>query len=66
MSAIKSAAKVEKVTFVCNTCGSEDVVVDAWAYWEKKNQRWRLATTYDHSHCNNCDDERSIKSIPLR
>jgi hypothetical protein len=61
MSASKSKGKSEKAVFVCDTCGSEDVVVDAWAYWEKKNRRWRLANTYDASHRNNCDEERSIK-----
>lgn len=60
-----STATEKQVVFVCNTCGSEDVVVDAWAAWDKEYQKWELANTFDASHCNSCDRERSIRAIPI-
>jgi hypothetical protein len=47
---------------VCNTCGSEEVLVDAWAAWDKGNQRWELSSTFDAAFCTACDGECTVVS----
>ena len=49
--------RVEKV---CETCGSDRVVVDAYAEWDVDAQRWELAETYGYSFCKECDGETTI------
>lgn len=49
---------METKKFVCTTCGSEDVRLDAWASFNGKD--WELAETFDHAHCVDCDGETSI------
>lgn len=44
---------------VCATCGSSDVLKDAYAVWDNASQQWELNSTYDDTTCNNC--ERSCK-----
>jgi len=39
----------------CKTCGSEDVVRDAWASWDVDLQKWILADIFDHAFCNACE-----------
>lgn len=51
---------------VCGTCGSEDVLSDAYAEWDVGKQEWVLSATFDKgAYCNNCDGECRIKAIPL-
>ena len=66
MPPISSTKKIERVAFVCRTCGSEDVFADAWASWDKVGQRWELASTYDAAYCNRCGEECKLdsKTIP--
>lgn len=49
------------VNMVCDTCGSEDVFVDAWASWNTEAQRWELENTFDAGYCNDC----GRASVPL-
>lgn len=51
------ARKSSRVTFVCSSCGSHGVVVDAWAEWDVTNQRWELAQTFDAGYCRTCDEK---------
>lgn len=46
-----------KFRIVCSTCGSEDVVVDAWARWNTREQSWEIADVLDAAFCRNCDGE---------
>ena len=48
------------VKMICETCGSDDVRVDAWAEWGVEAQKWVLAETYEYSHCNVCEGECNI------
>ena len=58
---VQSAAKKQpRIVMVCNTCGSEDVRLDAWAGWDTDGQRWELAQTFDYAHCENCEGECRI------
>jgi hypothetical protein len=45
---------------VCATCGSEDVLKDAWAAWDEDKQEWVLRSVYDAAYCEKCDGETTI------
>ena len=49
--------KIEKV---CETCGSEEVFIDAYADWDVDTQSWELCATYDESWCAVCDSGTNI------
>lgn len=53
------------VTYVCNTCGSDEVSRDAWAEWDTKSQDWVLRVAFDYAHCHRCDDETSLQEVRL-
>ena len=42
------------VTPVCDICGSDDLVKDAAAVWDREAQAWSLASTYDSTSCQSC------------
>ena len=50
-----------KIRKKCGTCGSTDVVQDAWAEWSEEHQQWDLQNTFDNSYCNTCEGECSIE-----
>lgn len=62
MPTTSTAIKKKKIVFVCNTCGSEEVLLDAWAAWDKDNQRWELFNTFDAAFCAECDGECTVVS----
>lgn len=53
------------VTYVCSTCGSDEVSRDAWAEWSVDEQSWVLRTEFDHAHCHRCDCETSLIEVEL-
>ena len=53
------------VTYVCNSCGSDDVSRDAWSDWDIKAQQWVLRVAFDYAHCHRCDCEASLKEVKL-
>lgn len=54
-----------KIKKVCSECGSEDVLVDAYASWNYGKQKYELDSTYDNTFCNNCGGECSINEIEI-
>lgn len=46
-----------KIKYVCEACGSEDVVWDAYAEWNQDTQEFELRSTFDYSVCNTCGKE---------
>ena len=42
------------MTPVCDKCGSDDLVKDAAAVWDRETQAWSLASTYDATTCQVC------------
>ena len=48
------------ITIVCNRCGSDDVMRDAYAVWSIEDQEWVTHSTYDHAYCYNCDGDTSL------
>ena len=61
-----STLKKKKVTYVCSTCGSEDVLVDAWAGWNKATQRWELRGMLDGASCETCGEWCKLDEKPIR
>ena len=56
----------QRITMVCATCGSEDVLADAFAEWDALNQCWSVQCVMDKGHyCNACDAECRIEERPL-
>jgi len=50
---------------VCSTCGSDDVVADAWAEWDVEKQEWVLRTHFDDKFCNDCEGSTHVKWISV-
>ena len=42
------------------SCGSEDVVRDAWAAWDKAAQDWTLSAIFDAAWSAACDGPTTI------
>lgn len=55
-------ARIKKV---CSTCGSTNVLADAWAEWCEIEQKWELQNVFDAAHCEDCDGETSIDDEEL-
>jgi len=56
----------QKMKMVCSTCGSDDVLADAYAEWDVGKQEWTVQNVFDKGHvCNVCDAECSIDEVPL-
>ena len=53
----------EKIKYVCNDCGSDDIRKDAWGIWDIEIQGWELDTTYDNYHCENCEGECGVTEV---
>ena len=45
---------------VCATCGSERVVIDAWACWNCAAGLWELEAHFDQAHCHACEGETKL------
>ena len=39
----------------CTSCGSADILRDAYACWDENQQEWVLHSCYDDFRCENCD-----------
>lgn len=53
--------KPKKIEMVCSTCGSDEVLCDAYAEWCVETQDWILHSTYDKgAHCDRCGGECRI------
>ena len=51
------------VQMICETCGSNNVMHDAWAVWDVEAQRWELGATFDYAHCETCESETHIVEV---
>lgn len=47
---------------VCATCGSENILVDAYAAWDFDQQGWVLVDTFAKgAYCEDCDGECAVE-----
>lgn len=44
----------------CRSCGSERVVLDAWACWNPEFGQWELEATFDDAHCHRCEESTKL------
>lgn len=44
----------------CKTCGSERVVKDAWACWNRDSGIWELENVFDDEHCHECESATKL------
>lgn len=49
---------------VCYSCGSEHVVQDAWACFNRASGLWELETVFDDAHCHDCEGATKLDWIP--
>ena len=54
-----------KVQMICNYCGGTNVMRDAWAVWDARDEKWVLGAVFDAAHCDDCERETSIDEQPL-
>lgn len=45
---------------ICQSCGSERVVRDAWASWNPEYGLWELDQVFDDAHCHQCEHETQL------
>lgn len=50
-----------KLRMKCATCGSDNVVRDAWAEWCEVTQQWDLQNVFDYAWCIDCDGEARVE-----
>lgn len=48
----------------CATCGSADVLRDAWAGWNSLTGAWELDQVFDHAFCRKCDGAATLAWKP--
>jgi hypothetical protein len=36
---------------VCQECGSDDVIADAFAYWDAEKQDWQVSQAFEKGGC---------------
>lgn len=53
------------VTYICSTCGSDDVSRDALAEWSVPEQKWELKTEFDNANCERCGGETRLIEVEL-
>lgn len=54
----------KRITFACETCGSDLVTRDAWAEWDPEAQRWVLGAAFDYTFCHACEEETRLVERP--
>lgn len=55
-----------KVKLICRSCGSDDIVSDAYARWNVQTQNWDLSAILDNKICENCEYEKNYcDEIPV-
>lgn len=48
---------------ICSLCGSENVVLDAYAEWNSEQGKWVLRSVYEESNCEGCDSATDILTV---
>jgi hypothetical protein len=54
-----------RVAYICEHCGSSDVVSDARAAWDIQGQQWTLVGHYDASECLACGRDSNLIPVEL-
>lgn len=51
--------KKTKVKLVCRSCGSDNIVADAYARWDIQTQEWEMSSILDNKICESCGYEKN-------
>jgi hypothetical protein len=54
-----------KTTIRCGSCGSADVMRDAWACWDDDTQDWVLGSVFDAAFCETCENDTTLVANTL-
>jgi len=52
--------------YVCSHCGSERVLLDAWAAWSVESQSWKLADIFQNAYCEDCSGEATLVAVEIQ
>lgn len=64
---LTSAARpATMITIRCSSCGSADVMRDAWARWDDAVQDWVLGAVFDAAFCETCERDATLSQLPLQ
>ncbi len=62
----KPQAAAKRVTPICTSCQSDDIVSQAVVQWSNEAQEWQIADTFGQpAYCNNCRNACSITWMPV-
>jgi hypothetical protein len=57
---------MEKTKPVCRSCGSSDILVDAYAQWNQETQEWEVYDTYEKGGtCRTCDGDLRFEWVSV-
>lgn len=54
-----------RLIMVCVECGSNQVIRDAWAVWDRERQQWKLGGLHESEFCSCCDQPTETEELPL-
>ncbi|BAK66607.1 hypothetical protein SLG_19320 [Sphingobium sp. SYK-6] len=57
---VATASPVAGTTVRCASCGSTDVMRDAWACWDDHAQDWVLGSVFDAAFCEACENDTTL------
>lgn len=50
---------------VCTKCGSDDVLIDAYARWNPYKDGYELDNVFEYCFCNKCEEECDLEDIEV-
>lgn len=50
---------------VCEKCGGQNVVKDAWVSFNPFSQFWEIENIYDNAYCLDCENETQALEKPI-
>ena len=50
---------------VCSRCGSDAVLLDAYAEWDMEKQDWVLQNVFQDAICEDCEGEASLDWVDV-
>jgi len=54
-----------KIVRVCVECGSDCVIRDGWAIWDRDRQQWKLGGVHDSEFCEHCSQPTETEELPI-
>jgi hypothetical protein len=62
----KAQAAATRVTPICSSCQSDDIVSNALVQWSNEMQEWQIADTFGQpAYCNGCRNACTITWLPV-